>query len=484
MNRAEDAKVEERRDRENAERQRREVCRTPAVSLLVTGEAAQGREPYRRRIGRLYVASLLAGLAVAGCNLDGRPAQGKNGPEIGRGGTQEIARPEPVRVTEPRTRRVTHTLETVGTFLPYEAVTVKAEVGGRIQKIYADEGARVKAGALMLQIDEEKLLLRVRQAEAVLQQAEKGLLETKAALQQAQANLQQAEADLRRAEEDFRHAEATRVRYRDLLAQGIIGQQSHDDVATRVALAQAEVESRRAGVESARAGVENVRASVESARAEMESTRATLEIARKDLRDARVQAPFAGLISKRLVAVGDMIQTMGMGGEGRGMMTPLFDLVQIDPLKLDSSVTDKNAARVHLGQKVRVRVWSYPGREFLGRVTFLDPQMDPTTKALRFKAEFPNHEGLLRPGMFAHVFLVTEEDVSSLFVPQAALLTQGQEYALFVVEGEKARRQTVRTGLSLDGEVEILEGLKAGDRVVVGGQHRLSDGSRVKEVAS
>lgn len=456
----------------------------PAVSLLVMGEAAQGREPYRHIIGRLYIASLLVGLVVAGCNPGGRPAQGKNGPEIGRVGTQEIARPEPVRVTGPRTRRVTHTLETVGTFLPYEAVTVKAEVGGQVCKIYADEGDPVKAGALLLQIDEEKLLLRARQADALLHRAEKGLRQAEAALQQAQANLQQAEADLRRAEEDFRHAEATRVRYRDLLAQGIIGQQSHDDVATRAALAQAGVESHQAGTESARAGVENARASVESARAEVESARAALEIARKDLRDTRVQAPFAGLISKRLVAVGDMIQTMGMGGEGRGMMTPLFDLVQVDPLKLDSSVTDKSAARVHLGQKVKVRVWSYPGREFFGRVTFLDPQMDPTTKALRFKAEFPNHQGLLRPGMFAHVFLVTEEDVPALFVPQEALLTQGQEYVLFVVEGEKARRRAVRTGLSLDGKVEILEGLQAGDRVVVGGQHRLSDGSRVKEVAS
>jgi membrane fusion protein (multidrug efflux system) len=136
------------------------------------------------------------------------------------------------------------------------------------------------------------------------------------------------------------------------------------------------------------------------------------------------------------------------------------------------------------GQKVEIRVDAIPGRTFDGQIYAIDPVVDVNGRAIRLRAQVPNPELVLKPGLFARVKIVTDAREEALLVPEVAVMPEGTGKAVYVVEGGNARLTKVEIGKRLAGKVEITEGLTAGAQVVVAGQMRLRDGAPVDVTAA
>ncbi len=140
--------------------------------------------------------------------------------------------------------------------------------------------------------------------------------------------------------------------------------------------------------------------------------------------------------------------------------------MRIHPLRLRLAVPERSAAKVRVGQEVRVHVDGDP-RTYAGRVARLSPAIEESNRTLMVEAEVPNRDGALRPGAFASAEIVTSADQPAVFVPASAIVTFAGIEKVLVVENDKTVEKRVRTGRRLEGKVEIVEGLSGGEAVVV-----------------
>lgn len=199
--------------------------------------------------------------------------------------------------------------------------------------------------------------------------------------------------------------------------------------------------------------------------------RAQLGVAQRALADADVGAPFAGLIARRHVSEGEYV-TPGQA---------LFELVSLDPIEVEFHLAERDSGRVKLDQMVDVRVSPYPERVFPARVTVISPTIDPATRTLRVKAQLPNADGALRPGLFARADLGIARREGVAMIAEEAVLQRSDGAVVFkLVDGDRVERRVVELGTFAPGRVEIARGLEVGDRVVTRGHAALIDGSAVQ----
>ncbi|MCL5802183.1 MAG: efflux RND transporter periplasmic adaptor subunit [Gammaproteobacteria bacterium] len=211
------------------------------------------------------------------------------------------------------------------------------------------------------------------------------------------------------------------------------------------------------------------RQSYDEAQAKLAESRAQQNVDEARLAKTKLFAPFAGVLGLRQVSPGDYIK------EGQDIV----NLEDIGSLKLDFRVPETYLAEIKLDQEVNIEVDAYPGRTFSGKVYAIDPRIDEQTRTVLLRAQIPNTDLLLRPGMFARVNLVLERRTAALLIPEEALVSKGDEqFAYRIVEG-KALQSKVKTGQRRNGKVEVLEGLSSNDTVVTAGQTKLHDGAMV-----
>lgn len=265
--------------------------------------------------------------------------------------------------------------------------------------------------------------------------------------------------------------------------------------------AQAAVEESRARVAEARNDLQRLRelkeqqfvsaSELEQAQAAADIAAANLTRAKEDLRDRVVRAPFSGIIGRRLVSVGALLEPG----------TPVAELRRIDPLDLHFDVPETALDAIRQGQRVYATTPALPDERIAGEVTLVGTAVDAATRTLPLEATFPNPQGRLKPGMFLQAELVTGAR-SALTVPEAAVIARGPTQHVFVLDEQQAeqqapppdtdapqsqrngspsvRRQQVKTGVRRQGWVEITSGLSAGQPVVTAGQQGLRDGAKVR----
>ena len=209
----------------------------------------------------------------------------------------------------------------------------------------------------------------------------------------------------------------------------------------------------------------------------MRAEEAAVGVARRAVADSSVSVPFAGLVARRHVELGEFVQ--------KG--TPLFELVSLNPLEAIFSLTELDTERVREGMAIELRVGAFTDRAFAGVVTFVSPTIDPATRTLRIKAEVDNGEGLLRPGLFARVSLGGAQRDNEMMVPAESLLQRVGGVSVYrvldVAAGEgRVERVAVETGSTSGSMVEIRGDLRPGDRIVRRGHGGLADGMVVAVV--
>jgi len=161
--------------------------------------------------------------------------------------------------------------------------------------------------------------------------------------------------------------------------------------------------------------------------------------------------------------------------------TVITTLDDTSRIKLDFTISETYLYLLRLGLPITATASGLPGRSFEGEITRIDSRVDPVTRSIAVRAELPNEEGLLRPGMFMTVTL--QGDVRpTLVVPEEAIVPEQGRVYVFAVHGERAVRREVQVGKRQPGKVEIVEGLAEGEVVVVEGTQNLRDGTRVQEV--
>lgn len=177
---------------------------------------------------------------------------------------------------------------------------------------------------------------------------------------------------------------------------------------------------------------------------------------------ATLTAPIAGVVVDRQVGPGQYVQS--------GAGTPVFTIADPSSVWLLANVREANSGQVKLGQSVEVHVLAYPKRVFTARVTHVAALVDPTTHRLPVRAELENRDGALKPEMFANYRILTSDATQSPAVPESAVVHEGEAAHVWVLEGESLLElRAIHTGRSDAGLIEVLDGLKAGERVVTKG---------------
>ncbi|TAN56582.1 MAG: efflux RND transporter periplasmic adaptor subunit [Rhodospirillales bacterium] len=194
-----------------------------------------------------------------------------------------------------------------------------------------------------------------------------------------------------------------------------------------------------------------------------------LEVARTSLSKTEITAPFEGVIGLRKVSLGAYV-------------TPGQDLVNlegIDPIKADFQVPESALPVLKPGMALNVTADSYPGQTFTGEVYAIDPKIDPVNRSVAARARLPNPMGLLKPGMFVRIGLVTRKSANALLVPEESLIPRGQQMVVYKVVDGKVVSQPIKTGARRKGQVEVLEGLNPGDVVITAGHMKVREGAPV-----
>jgi RND family efflux transporter MFP subunit len=375
-----------------------------------------------------------------------------------------------------------------GNITPVTEAYIFARAAGYLKRRYVDIGDRVRAGQKLADIEAPDLDQQVSQAQAALAQAQGQLGQSQATLEQLTAT-----RDL---------AEITWQRYKVLTADGAVSRQDGDNQSTAAKTAAASVVAQQ---KTSRAAEENVRA-----------TQATLQRLRTLQGYEQITAPFDGIITARNVDVGALISATGssLGPVRSNAAAPsdvpsggeIFRLAEISKLRVLISVPQTNAPGIRVGQSATVTVQQIPNQSFKGQVTRTSSSLDAQSRTLLTEVDVDNPQGVLLPGMYALVSFITDRTDPPFLVPDAALVVKSSGTVLAVLqplkpdEQQKARAegvdpatltrvrrvhfQTVDPGRDYGIELEILNGLKVGEEVVVDPSDEVQEGALVQIAVS
>jgi len=207
----------------------------------------------------------------------------------------------------------------------------------------------------------------------------------------------------------------------------------------------------------------------ERAKFEYEAHKAQVDLARLELSYTAIRSPIAGVVSERLIKVGNAVTAQ----------QEAFVVTSLDPLLAVLHVPERELARLGVGQPARISADAVPGRQFEGRVARISPVVDAATGTVRVTVEIAGGDTPLKPGMFTRVNVVHDVRKDVPLVPAEAVIAEDARTSVFVVANGVANRRDVEVGYRDNGHVEIRAGLSPGEQVVVTGQAALRDDTRV-----
>lgn len=397
------------------------------------------------RVLRVVLPTLATILLLSGCNS--APAASSS-PEGGNRGGDSLRKVTTVAAVE---KSIEQLVVVTGTLAAEQEVVLGMKVAGRISELPVDLGSSVRKGDVIARLDTTDFQLRMRQSEAALQQARVRLglspngteedvnLEQLAPVRQARAQMDGAKARLDRAQQ---------LAQNGLLAKSDLDATSSAYKVTEAQYADSLDEARN------RQGV-------------LAQRKSEMEIARQQLADSVLYAPIDGMIRARSANVGQYIASGA----------PIATVVQMSPLRLRTEVPERESAGLRAGMPVRLTVEGSSGVH-QGRIARLSPSFDEVNRTLLVETEVANPAAAIRPGAFARAEIITSSSERALMVPAASVVTFAGIDRVFTVTGDTAAEKRIKTGRRTDAGIEILEGIAAGDQVVIN-PGNMTDGEKV-----
>lgn len=390
------------------------------------------------------------------------------------------AREVVVGVMTPEQRDLEVTLSYTGDILPNRQTAIFAKTTGYIRAIHADRGEFVKAGQLLVEIEPTEMEAALDQARAALATSQAGLQVARSNLETARANLANQQANLTKAQTVVANDRRQAERMTELFARGLVAAQERDNARTTYEASLAAARAQEAQVQAARVQIETADSQVRLAESQIEQQRAAVRMAQMRVDDTRVAAPFAGYISQKHLDVGAAVNAQAAASSNASVA--ILTLQDLDPVRVQIEVPERDVARVRPGARVRLKADAYPDQRFSGAVERIVHTLDPRTRTMGVEVVIPNADHRLKPGMYARVELVLEVRRSALLLPLEALGGgEGRPSVLVVREGTVAR-VPVELGAADGPRIQITKGLGPGDQVIVQGRELVRDGQTVKAV--
>jgi len=347
----------------------------------------------------------------------------------------EIVAPQSIAGVIPATGKI---------LVPENQVAVIGPVNeGRIVRLYAGQGTRVRKGQKLADLES--------------------------------ADIDQAEADYLKALADYENA------VRSSAAEVKLAQQSYDR--NRLLFEQKVTPGKN--LQAAEHDLEVAKATAENS---VNGTKAALTAARRHLlilglNDATIDAltkktDLAAVFSLNSPIDGIVVERNATVGASVGTDANLFKIIDLSRVWIDADVFEKDLPRVRPGQEVKLTVTAFPQSTFTGKVILINSVVDPDRRTVKVRTEVANPDGRLKPDMFANVQIVTDLNRAAISIPQSAVLNDEGKSIVFVAEADGYKKRQVQAGIQNNDRVEIIDGLNAGDKVVVKGNYLLLEQSR------
>ncbi|HEX8072468.1 MAG TPA: efflux RND transporter periplasmic adaptor subunit [Pyrinomonadaceae bacterium] len=435
----------------------------------------------------LAVLVLAGALLAAGCGRSESKASAQENARRGRGGpnapaTSAEAPPVAVTTATATVREVPSYVQATGSLSAQESSDVAPQTSGQVIATPVSVGAFVRQGDVIARLNDRDARLRVQQAQAGVQQAQAAVRQAEARLglgpngrfdASAIPEVRTAAAQLEQAQAQLRLAEANERRYRQLVETGDVALSVYDQYRTQRDTARAAANAARQQLEAATNAARQNNQAILSAEAGVASARSQLAIAQKALGDTVVHAPYAGYVSNRPVAVGEYVTPA----------SAIATVLRTNPLKLQLQVPEVSVPFITQGMGVSLTVEAYRDRKFAGRVTAVNPAIDPVSRAATIEAEVENSDNALRAGMFATARIVRQGGGHMVYVPRAAVLNDQntQSYRVFVIQNDAAKLRVVQIGDEEGDAVQIISGVNDGETVATSNLQQLFEGARVQK---
>ncbi len=400
----------------------------------------------RRIIRLLLIPLLLAVVVSAGCRKASTPSNASSPPT--NAATSDSAQSHAIETETVEPQPIAGTILATGKILVSEnRVAIIGPVHeGRLVRLYVGQGSKVRKGQKLADLES-----------ADLDQAESDYLNALAAAENARRT-SAAEVKLAQATYD-----RTRVLYEKTIAPGKNLQAAEHDLEVAKASAESSVASTKAALTAARRHllILGLKESDVDALASKPSQASVFSL----------NSPIDGIVVERNATIGATVTNDAN----------LFKIIDLSSVWIDANVFEKDLERVKLGQEVKVKVTAFPASSFSGRVILVSSVVDPDTRTVKVRTEVPNPDGRLKPDMFANVAIVTDLHSTAISIPQSAVLKDGDKTVVFVAEGSGYKKRQVTAGIQGNDRVEIIDGLSAGDKVVVKGNYLLLQQSKPEQ---
>jgi RND family efflux transporter MFP subunit len=331
-------------------------------------------------------------------------------------------------------------LNASGYVVAQRKAAVASKITGRLVSLSVEEGSRVKAGQVIAQLEHE---------------------DVRAAYNQAEANLNAARQNYEQAKAELHDATISFARNKDLVSQGYVSQSDYDTSEARLKKAQAAAGAAEAGVKASAAALRGAEVSVEY---------------------TIIRAPFDAVVLTKNADIGDIVTPIGAAADAKAAVVTIADM---NSLQVEADVSESNLRMVKMGQPCEIHLDALPDLRFPGKVHMIVPTADRTKATIMVKVSFLEKDSRVLPEMSAKVAFLSRdvrpgEETSRTALNPSAIVTREGKTTVFIIRGNTVVESHVRTGDKIGDMVEILDGLKPGDTVVLKPSEKMKDGTKIK----
>lgn len=372
----------------------------------------------------------------------------------------------PVKVAKVVKGEIAESLSLTGNVSAKREIEISPRIAERIVSLSAKEGDWVKKGDVLVTLDSAKIDFAQKQAEAELATAKANWDKIRRGarpeeIEQAKSQCEQAIANLRLAESDF-------ARMKKLHEQKAISEKDYEAYSAKYKIAREQYNAARENLELIKKGAREEDKRI--AKNQLEQAQTSLKLAIENKKDTIIHSPIDGVIADKIKEEGEVVSP--------GI--PIYKMLDLNTVRIEVSIPDNKIGMIQCGQDAEIHLDSFPGKIFTGKITFISPNADVTSRSFKARVELDNSEHLIKEGMFARVKIILQEKSGILIVPITAITEQSSEKIVFVPEGGIAKSQIVSTGIQNENSVEIVKGVSEGEQVIIEGNYGLSEGAKVR----
>jgi len=379
---------------------------------------------------------------------------------------EEIEKTVPVKVTFSQMEDLPEYQSFPGKILAMDEVTLTPKMGGIVEEVLVNEGDRVKAGQVIIKLEQKDIISQLNQAQAAYDAAMAQL----SSLENGQMPQQiaQLESAVNQAEANFKNAKENFERMKELLEKGAISQQQFEGVELQFNVAKEQYESAKTQLTLTQE--KTAPESIAAAKAQVKQTEAMLEAAKSALDNCLITSPIDGTVGGINAPIGQLASPG----------VPIATVGNLNSVEIEINVTEDRINGLEVGQEAEVTVDSVGDSVLKGKIISISPFKDPMTQVYPVKILLPNEDGLLKSGMFARVKLMVALHTNAVTISEDAVVSYDGKSIVYTVKEGLAKANEVITGPASMGKIVIKEGLNPDEEVIIEGQEIVNDKIKVR----